>query len=331
MNLRPEDISIGVTLFRRLDYLEEALDSAVNQTVPVKVNLYDDGCQDQAALNRILSRFGNRVNHHRNAKTLGLFQNMNQCIWNSPTPWVSVLHDDDALATDFVERILAVAPAVDACSLFCGGTLYMNKDSRVFHQLEVRTDTPWRKISAEEFAWRNWFSFPGQLINVATARAVGGFPAKSIYTGDWDLWFRLTAAQGAVQLSANLARYRVHLGANRGTTIAGKTGRKTACSAAQAKCNLARLRTSGAGPRFDRIKWLCVHRPLYRDLLIYSWDMPARLLWYNRQLLLLAKPPGRKSHLLHWVSKLFGNPGIRLAGLARTLGERLGFKMPQTF
>jgi glycosyltransferase involved in cell wall biosynthesis len=331
MNLRPEDISIGVTLFRRLDYLEEALDSAVNQTVPVKVNLYDDGCQDQAGLYRILSRFGDRLRYYRNAKTLGLFPNMNQCIWNSSTPWVSVLHDDDALARDFVERILDVAPAVDACSLFCGGTLYMNKDSQVFHRLEVPTDKPWRKISAEEFAWRNWFSFPGQLINVAAARDVGGFPAKSIYTGDWDLWFRLTKAQGTVQLSADLARYRVHLGADRGTTTAAKTGRKIACSAAQAKRNLARLRTADVSLHFDRIKWLSVHRPLYRDLLIYSWNMPNRLLWYNRQLLLLARPPGRKSHLLHWVSKLLGNPGIRLAGLARTLGERIGFKMPQTF
>jgi glycosyltransferase involved in cell wall biosynthesis len=331
MLLSKEDISIGVTVFRRLEFLEQALGSAVNQTVPVKVHLYDDGCQDQKGLQRILARFTGRVEYHRNPKTLGLFQNMNQCIWNSPTPWISVLHDDDALEADFVERVLAVAPSVEACSLFCGGTQFINARGIVYLENKPNAAPPWQMIDTLTFALRNQFAFPGQLMHTATARKVGGFPAKSLLTGDWDLWFRLTLAGGTVQLGANLSYYRCYVATGRGTTIASKTGRKAACTAMQVKHNLARLRRGSHEPSFDRVKWVKLYGPLYRDLLIYSWYMPGRLLRYNRRLLLLMPPRSWTSRLLHWISKIAGNPGIRLAGLARTLGEWFGIPMPQPF
>jgi glycosyltransferase involved in cell wall biosynthesis len=331
MFLKPDDISIGVTVFRRLEYLEASLASAVNQTVPVKVNLYDDGCQDQKGLQDILARFGNRVEYHRNPKTLGLFQNMNQCIWKSPTPWVSVLHDDDMLDETFVEQLLAVAPEVEPCALFCGGTTYIDPSGKPFFIKNPSAGQRWHRVSAEDFAIENQFSFPGQLIHVATARRVGGFPEKSLYTGDWELWFKLTLEQGTVQLGSNLSYYRSHLGASRGTTAASKSGRKSACCAAQVKRNLARLHSDGPRPKFDRAKWLLNYGPLYRDLLVYSWTMPSWLLSYNRRLLLKIEPASRMSRRLHWISKIFGNVGIRLAGLARTFGEWLGITMPQTF
>ena len=331
MKIEPKDISIGVTVYRRLDYIEQALDSAVNQTVPVRVFLFDDGCPDQEGLQAILRRFGNRVEYRRNPKTLGLFENMNQCIWHCPTPWVSVLHDDDALAKDFVERVLEVAPEVKQCALFCGGTVYIDPSGRPFFRMNSHPDVRWRIIPPEEFAAKNQFGFPGQLIQVETARRLGGFPERSIYTGDWDLWFRLTLAGGTVQLGADLSFYRSHLGGDRGTTAASRSGRKAACCAMQAKRNFARLRKQGLSAAFDRTSWLENYGPLYRDLLIYAWRMPRRLLRYNRQLLLMTSPMSRASRALHCISRALGNPGMRMAGLARILGERLGFRMPQTF
>jgi GT2 family glycosyltransferase len=333
MLLQPKDISIGVTVFRRLEFLEQALDSAVNQTVPVRVCLYDDGSEDREGLQLIRARFGERVEYHRNPQTLGLFGNMNQCILKSTTPWVSVLHDDDVLEKDFVKQVLAVAPEIDGCALFCGGTTYIDQSGKPFFVKNPTEGQRWRYIPPEQLAIENQFSFPGQLIHADTARRVGCFPEKSLYTGDWELWFKLTLAGGTAQLGANLSYYRSHLSATRGTTAASRTGRKAAYCAAQAKRNLARLRTTpdSRAPFFDRASWVHAYRPIYRELLVYSWRMPGWLLRYNRNLILLIQPTTRASRLLRAISRIFGNPGIRLAGLARWFGERLGFKMPQTF
>lgn len=332
MHLKPEDISIAVTVYRRLDYLEAALDSAVNQTIPVKVRLYDDGCDDLPRLTTILQRFGGRVEYHRNPKSLGLFGNMNAAIYQSPTPWVSILHDDDMLAKDFVERVLEAAAEVPRCSLFCGSTTYITPEGKPFHETaSLPGAAPWRRITAEEYAWKNWFPFPGQLMHASSAQRVGGFPTKSIYTGDWELWFRLAMIDGVVRLQANTGFHRAHLGADRGTTAAAKSGRKAACCGMQVKRNLARLRAAGRRADFDRLKWLREYRPQYRDLLVYSWTMPKWLLRYNRKLLLMAEVQGRTSRVLQTLSRLGGTPALRLAGLARLLGTRAGVKMPQTF
>lgn len=331
MQIRPQDISIAVTMYRRMDYIEQALESAVGQTVPVKVRLYDDGSQDESRLSRILARFGDRVEYRRNPKTLGLFRNMNACIEDSETPWLSILHDDDLLARDFIERILEVAPEIDRCSLFCGGTTYITPDGREFHHAGPASDVRWRRITAEDYAYKNWFPFPGQLMHAASARSVGGFPEKSIYTGDWELWFRLAMTDGVVQLGARLGYHRAHLGADRGTTAAAKSGRKAACCGMQVKRNLARLRHGGAMVKFDRKQWLAAYAPLYRDLLVYTWTMPRWLLRYNRRLLLLTQPVGRGSQVIHLVSRVFGNLGLRAAGLGRKLVTRSGLRSSQTF
>jgi len=332
MHLTPDDISIGITVYRRLDYLEQALRSAVMQTIPVRVLLYDDGCLDVDGIQRIVATFGGAVEYHRNPQTLGLFGNMNQCIDKSPTPWVSVLHDDDVLELDFVERVLAVSTEVDQCCLFCGGTTYIDSTGKPFFIKKPSVSERWGHLSAESFAVENQFSFPGQLMHAATARRVGGFPEKSLYTGDWELWFKLTLEGGTVQLGTNLSYYRSHLGANRGTTAASKSGRKTPCCAAQVKRNLARLSDEdGNRPSFDREKWALNYGPLYRDLLAYAWEMPGWLLSYNRRLLLMTKPTSRTSHVLHWVSRILGNQGIRLAALARAFAALLGIVMPLPF
>lgn len=330
MQLQASDITIAVTVYRRLDYLQEALDSAVHQTIPVTVRLFDDGSQDADRMRAILARYGGHVEYVRNPRSLGLFGNMNAAIAACSTPWLSILHDDDRLAPDFIERLLEVAPDVEHCSLFCGRTTYLKPDGSAFHQTED-IGHPWRRISAEQYALRNWFPFPGQLMHAPTARAVGGFPTKSIYTGDWELWFQLALREGVVQLGATTGYHRVHLGADRGTTAAAKSGRKAACCGMQVKRNFARLRAAGSPARFDRLEWLREYRPMYRDLLVYAWTMPRWLLRYNRQLLLMANPPGRVTRLLSAISRLAGSPALRLAGLARLLSTRAGLRMPQTF
>jgi glycosyltransferase involved in cell wall biosynthesis len=314
-----------------LQFLEEALFSAVNQTVPVKVILHDDGCDDLPKLEKILSRFGGAVEYRRATGRHGLFENMNRCIWESPTPWVSVLHDDDRLEPNFVEKILEVAPEVDACALFCGGTTYIDREGHPFFVKSPVLGQRWATITPERLAVENQFAFPGQLIHVPTAKAVGGFPEKSVYTGDWELWFKLTLAGGAVQLGSNLSQYRSHDSTDRGTTAANRTGRKIPCCAAQVKRNLARLTPPSSRQPFQRQEWIRIYGPQYRDILPYAWSMPAWLLRYNRRILMKAPPSTRITKLLRGIAATLGNPGLRFAGLLSLAAWKMGLAQRQRF
>ncbi len=299
--------------------------------MPVRVILYDDGCLDIERLRVILAKFGDRVEYRRHPKTRGLFGNMNACIEQSPTPWVSVLHDDDALAPDFVERILSVAPEVSGAALFCGASTFMDGEGKPFLRVGRPESERWRKIPLLEFAQTNQFCFPGQLIHAATALKHGGFPIRSIYTGDWELWFNLALEGGAVQLGANLSFYRAHGGVDRGTNAAAKTGRKCACYAMQVRRNLAKLRSRGEAAVFDRLH-LVANAPMRaQDLLLTAAKMPRWLLRYNIAMFRLKEPRTWALRALDWSARLGGTTGVRWLSRAVWLAGRSGIKMPHGF
>jgi GT2 family glycosyltransferase len=326
MRLSNDDITIVVTVYRRLAYLQEAIESAVNQTQTVRVLLLDSGVEDVAALRRITDKFGTAVEYYRNPVSLPLFETMNRAIELCRTPWLSILHDDDALLPDFVENLTGVAPLAGDCRLFCGGTVFIDQKGDYFFRSGVPKTERLRMLSAEDFAYGNWFSFPGQLMHVETARALGGFPVNSTYTGDWDLWFRMAQAGGAAILGVDLSRYRSHGGTDRGTNSAGRSGRTNACRAMQCKRNLARLRAAGLPGEFDRRLFLQRNCPTYRETLTYAPYMSRWLLDYSRRILLLGKTGSRFEGLLSFCLRFFGNIGLRVAGETAALAERFGMR-----
>lgn len=335
MQLQASDITIGITMYRRLDYLEQAIASAVNQTVPVRVFVQDDGCDNLPELRRILAKFGDRVEYRRNSRTLTLFRNMNACIDSCPTPWLSILHDDDYLEPHFVETLLKAAPAIaDDCVLICAATDFVRADGTPFNRNGPPAGAPARVLTAEDFARNNWFCFPGQLMRASVAKEAGGFRENAIYTGDWDLWFRMALLGPVIQLSDKLSCYRTHSNLERCTTFAVRTGRQFACCAMQSKKNFAVLRKhkqASGDLRFNRTAWLENWRPSYRELLYYGRHMPRWLFSYNRKLLLfLGRPSGRAPRIIHSVSRLFGNAGVKFAASAMAGLRRLGVREPRS-
>ena len=103
--MTPEQITIAITVFDRRDYLEQAVGSALAQTLPVRVMIVEDCGPDPGLERFIRSRFGSQINYRRNPWRRGLFDNWNACVELCRTPWLCLLHDDDFLAHDFLARL----------------------------------------------------------------------------------------------------------------------------------------------------------------------------------------------------------------------------------
>jgi glycosyltransferase involved in cell wall biosynthesis len=326
MHLSKEDITVVVTVHRRLDYLRTAIGSAVNQTLPVRVVLLDNGAADAHDVGGIVGSFGPAVEWHRNPVVLPIFANMNRAIALCGTQWLSILHDDDLLEADFVENLCDAALRVEGCALFCGGTIFIDEAGDRFFRTGLPPAERVRMLGVEDFAYENKFSFPGHLMDVGKARAVGGFPPNSSYTGDWDLWFRLAMAGGVSMLGADVASYRSHGGHDRGTNAVGRSGRTAACRAMQCKRNLSRLRAAGIPARFDRALFLERNRPTYRETLLNVPRMHRWLLTYSRRILMMAKPESRYGAMLTYLLRNFGITGLRIAGIVAAIAEGAGFR-----
>jgi glycosyltransferase involved in cell wall biosynthesis len=311
MELRPEHITIAVTVFSRRDYVCDAIRSALGQTVPVKVIVVEDCGPDATLRDFILKEFGDRIEYFRNPVNRGLFDNWHACMEYSRTPWLSILHDDDTLRPDFVETILQLAQAAPGRGLYFGRHARLD-DGKISPPAPVTWRGSWSDIDLIALAEECFLLFPGQLFRIADAQAIGGFRTASYFTGDWDMWFRLALTSGASQSVKELAIVRGHDGVDRGTSVVIRKGWKWALDNVQRKRNLARLRREkGMVIPFERAK-LLENSPIPSRLLLrYARGFSRRILFYNAWLFTHSTPPHWRYAALQWLVRIFGPKALR--------------------
>lgn len=86
MRISADQITIADTVYDRRQYLVQAGERALNQTVPVKVMVVDDCGPDAALREFVRAQFGIRVGYYRNVQRRGLFDTWNACVEPCSTP-----------------------------------------------------------------------------------------------------------------------------------------------------------------------------------------------------------------------------------------------------
>lgn len=314
MNLSAEDITIAVTVFNRRKYVKQAIASALDQTRPVRVIVVEDCGPDPGLEPFVRQEFGSRIEYIRNPHRRGLFGNWNACLDSCGRPWLSILHDDDYLASDFIEALLDLSRQAPGCGLYFGQTQSVDEagqpvDLRVYPPLQ----TPWRRVELADTLVTTPFPFPGHIFRVDYARALGRFRESSQFCGDWEMWSNLIVRYGAAQTRVTVASNRCHTGAERGCTQIEMSGRLRPLVFVQQKRVLRMLRQAGVKADFDRAAFLRT-APMSVDYLIKRGaHLPARLLRYNFGLLLRSTPPSARYAIFQAAARLLGVPFVKAA------------------
>jgi len=306
MELHAEDITIAVTVYSRRDYVCDAIRSALNQTMPVKVMVVEDCSPDATLRDLIVGQFGNRIEYFRNPKNRGLFDNWHACMEYCRTPWLSILHDDDMLRPNFIETMLSLAKEAPKHGIYFGRAAILENGKNIAPP-PVPWPNGWRDLDLIKFADENSVLFPGQLFNIARAREIGGFRTASYFTGDWDMWFRLALKFGAAQSVTEVSVTRSHEGMDRGTSIIVRKGWKWVLDNVQRKRNLALLRAEkGIVIPFERTKLLKQSPIPSRLLFRFARGFSRRVLRYNAYLFTHSKPPHLRYAAMQWLVRIFG-------------------------
>ncbi len=314
MILRPQDITIAVTVYNRRDFVLDAIESALAQSVAVSVIVVEDCGPDPGLRDFILKKFGNRIEYFRNSKNRGLFDNWNACVEICRTPWLSILHDDDLLLPNFVAKMLHLAEAAPDRALYHSHASIIDENGKTVSMPSVTWDKGWREIDLLEMADQDFFMyFAGNLFSIEAAKEIGGFRPNSYYSGDWDFWFRLALHSGGARTATVVAMTRVHFGPERGTTRVDRMGWRWALENAQRKRDLALLATQkDIHVRFDRVKHLNKSPIPSRLLLQNARNYSRRILKYNAWLFTHSKPPHFRYAVLQWLVRFFGEKALWL-------------------
>jgi GT2 family glycosyltransferase len=312
MELQPEQITVAVTVFSRRQFVAGAIRSVLAQTIPVKVIVVEDCGPDPSLRQFIVGEFGSRVEYFRNQRNRGLFDNWNACMEYCATPWISILHDDDLLHPWWAETMLQLTQDAPQRMLYFGRSGELDQRGQTHPATPASWGKNWRETNLVEFAKVCLVLFPGQLFQIADARAVGGVRPNSYFTGDWDLWFRLALRGGAAQTAREVSVVRSHLGAERGSSRVDRMGWKWALDNVQRKRNLAMLRSEkGIQIPFDRKELLSYNPVPTRAMLRHAHGFSRRVLAYNSWLYVQSPPPHAMASVLMWLVRRLGPGALR--------------------
>lgn len=100
-------VTIAIPVYERTDFFEEALNSALNQTVRCPILVMDNGSSHDK-FRQICEQYPSKVEYHKNPSNIGMYPNWNLCFRNSKTPFVMLLGDDDILSPNYIERFIEI-------------------------------------------------------------------------------------------------------------------------------------------------------------------------------------------------------------------------------
>ncbi len=209
-------VSVVIATYNCGTFLAEAIDSALNQTLPPhEVIVVDDGSTDDTAA--ILSAYSDRVRAVRQANA-GVSTARNRGLELATGEYLAIMDADDVCRPErlaeqvgFLDRhpeVVAVGcqmERIDAAGRPLGKVEYAPDDATIRFRLLTNSSLP----------------HPGSMVRTADLVAVGGYDPAFPSCQDYDMWCRLSARGQFANLPTTLLSYRWH-GTNITITAANK-------------------------------------------------------------------------------------------------------------
>jgi len=277
-------ITVLMSVYNGLPYVERAIESIINQTFyDFEFLIIDDASTDGSR--EALKRWANRDERIRlvfHNKNRGLGYSLNEGMREARGTWIARMDDDDISFPDRLERQIAYLSEHPNVDILSGWAIDCNADGKPLRLRQV-------PVSHEEIVRLIWtipMIHPAVIFRREAILDVGSYSAELRRRQDYDLWFRC-AAEGLrfANLPEPLIYYRFT------DNYYNKNDLDTALD--QVKIGWRGCRLVGAGP----IAYIGVLAPLVRALL------PRQLSKGLQKLLLKFDPRAQQSGIPEDIKK----------------------------
>ena len=208
MTTTSPDVTILISSYNQVEFLPEAIASALGQTVPSSVIVVDDGSSDGSA--DFAERAGVRTVRLPHRGALETFRSAVELV---ETPFHCLLNGDDALEPTYLERT-RLAMDDPRVGFVYTGVRYTGARREI-----VRP----RPFDSRALRWSN-FAHGASLVRKSAYDSVGGYDRMfAEHSEDWALWVAMVVAgwTGA-RVDEALLRYRRYSSGGRDPTSAAE-------------------------------------------------------------------------------------------------------------
>jgi glycosyltransferase involved in cell wall biosynthesis len=208
-------VSLIVTCYNYGRFVEEAVDSLLNQTFQdLEVIVVDDASPDNSR-EVLLRRYADhpRVRLVLHDQNQGHIRSYNEGLALARGELVGVLAADDfCLRRDAVERQVAVFDAHPEVGFVYAAYAMVDERSQPFRAFQPFA-ADYVRDGFEEFReliFRNYVPHSGTLVRRACHDELGVYDPQLPHAGDWDLWLRVASRHAVGYIAEQLFAYRVH-------------------------------------------------------------------------------------------------------------------------
>jgi len=236
-------VSICIPTYNGEKYLTDCLKSILKQTYSnFELLVVDDQSNDSTFdIAQSYAIKDNRIRVVKNPENLGLVDNWNKCIQLAKGEWIKFVFQDDLIAPQCLERMMAAADD-DHPFILCRRDFIFNNVSKDVVQayqksltevsidsvFDGKTDISQNDIVGAQLRMgvhiqKNYFGEPtSTLLHRDLFKRFGLFNPALIQKCDLEYWLRIGVNVGVRYIPETLAHFRVHSGA---TTAKNKSGR----------------------------------------------------------------------------------------------------------
>jgi glycosyltransferase involved in cell wall biosynthesis len=214
-------VTIAIPTYKRLDYLREAVSSALAQNhhnieVLISQDPTENGLDDSIRTwCQNLANQDLRVRYRFNAHNLGLAGNWNACVDAAEGEYIVIIGDDDRLLPNFVETLLSAAD-LNTNVVFSNHYLINSQSDRLEQESYQWTKkyqrdliSPGLLIQPERSVWQNSIPISASLIRTQDAQKLRF--KEDLNTPEIEFFIRLAQLNSHfVFVPEYLAEYRVH-------------------------------------------------------------------------------------------------------------------------
>ena len=196
--MKKQKVSIIIPCYNQAPYLAEAIESALNQSVPCEVIVVNDGSPDDT--DSVAMKYFDRLSGYIKQENRGPSAARNAGIRMAETEWILPLDADDIIDRNYVEQLLKLDSDIRSCYMKEFG----DGDREYRFPLEPKH---------EDFKIGNQIHC-ASMFKKKMWEDIGGFDAHISRMGsyeDWDFWYRATKKGYNVKVIPEyLLHYRKH-------------------------------------------------------------------------------------------------------------------------
>lgn len=203
-------VSVVMPVFNAESFLEEAIESTLNQTMAdLELVAVDDESTDSSLA--ILRRYEQKDDRVRVIARphAGIVGTRNAGIEVARGPFVAALDNDDAMYPQRLAEQSAFLQQHDDCVAVGAGALLVDRDGDPL--IERHLPTAGDEIERELLDGRNPMMQPGVLFRRDALIQVGGYRDDFDFSEDYDLFLRLSECGRLANLDSVLLKHRQHM------------------------------------------------------------------------------------------------------------------------